>query len=119
MVYCRATNSLSIGRTCPYDDTPFWSSVVFNEGNLPMKATLASCLSYLIVVFISMASAVSVLAQEISASGIDQLKAQMNSQQKLIEKQQARIDALESALAEQHRILVNVIQAKAQGAMLV
>jgi hypothetical protein len=82
-----------------------------------MKVAVASCLSFLIVVSVSMTSSISVLGQETSASGIDQLKAQMNSQQTLIEKQQARIDALESALAEQHRILVNVIQAKAQGAV--
>ena len=82
-----------------------------------MKAAVASCSSFLIVISVSMTSSISVLGQEISASGIDQLKAQMNSQQTLIEKQQARIDALELALAEQHRILVNVIQAKAQGAV--
>jgi hypothetical protein len=60
-----------------------------------------------------------VLAQEFSAPDIDQLKVQVNSQQKLLEKQQARIDALERALAEQQRTLVNVVPGKAQKAMLV
>jgi hypothetical protein len=62
---------------------------------------------------------VSVLAQELSAPDIDQLKAQMNSQQKLLEKQQARIEALESALAEQKRVLLDLDQGEANGGMRV
>jgi Na+-transporting NADH:ubiquinone oxidoreductase subunit NqrC len=68
---------------------------------MPMKATLASCWSFLFVFAVSMTCSVSVRAQESSVTDIDQLKAQMNSQQKLLEKQQAQIQALESALAEE------------------
>ena len=85
-----------------------------------MKTTVASCLFYPFVVSVLMTSSVSVLAQEFSAPrDIEQLKAQINSQQKLLEKQQAHIEALESALAEQQRMLLNLDQGKANGAMLI
>jgi hypothetical protein len=84
-----------------------------------MKITVAGCLFSLFVFSASMRSSMYVLAQEFSAPDIDQLKVQVNSQQKLLEKQQARIDALERALAEQQRTLVNVVPGKAQKAMLV
>jgi hypothetical protein len=85
-----------------------------------MKTTVASCLFCLFVVSVLMTSSVSVLAQQFSAPrDIDQLEAQINSQQKLLEKQQAHIEALESALAEQKKMLLNLYQGKANGAMLV
>jgi hypothetical protein len=84
-----------------------------------MKATLASCWSFLFVFAVSMTCSVSVLAQESSATDIDQLKAQMNSQQKLLEKQQAQIQALESALAEEQGMLLNLVQGKPNAAMVV
>ena len=85
-----------------------------------MKTTVASCLFCPLVFSVLMTSSVSVLAQEFLASrDIDQLKAQINSQQKLLENQQAHIEALESALAEQKRMLVNLDQGKANGAILV
>jgi len=67
-----------------------------------------------------LAPSVSVLAQSSPATtDIDQLKAQMNAQQKLLEKQQAHIQALESALAEQQKMLTNVVQGAKGSATLV
>ncbi len=54
-----------------------------------------------------------------SATEIDELKAEMSVQQKLLEKQQAHIEALESALAAQQKILVEVVHGGANGDRLV
>jgi hypothetical protein len=91
----------------------------FQRREIPMKATLASCWSCLFVFAVSMTCSVSARAQESSATDIDQLKAQMNSQQKLLEKQQAQIQALESALAEEQVMLLNLVQGKPKAAMVV
>src|SRR5215510_8693206 len=80
-----------------------------------MKATAA----FLFVLSVLLRSSASVLAQESSATDIDQLKAQMRLQQKLLEKQQEQIQALESALAEQQRLLAKAVQGNAYGAMSV
>jgi len=66
-------------------------------------------------------TSLAVLAQSSAGTtDIEQLKAQMNAQQKLLEKQQAHIQALESALSEQQKMLTNVVQGGANGsAMLV
>jgi septal ring factor EnvC (AmiA/AmiB activator) len=76
-----------------------------------MKAAFSSAF------FVLITSSVSVLGQGSSMTDTDQLRAQMNSQQKLLEQQQARIQALESALAEQQRVLAKVLQSHANGAM--
>jgi len=78
-----------------------------------MKATAA----LLFVFFFLLTSSAVMLAQESSATDIDQLKAQMRLQQKLLEKQQEQIQALESALAEQQRMLTKVAQGNAYGAL--
>ena len=75
--------------------------------------------TFFCIALVFMTPSASLLAQESSAANIDQLKAQMNSQQKVLEQQQAHIEALESALAEQKRMLVNVVQSNANGAILV
>jgi len=74
--------------------------------------------SLLLFVALLLASPLCVLAQTSSevpqsttaSSDIEQLKAQMNAQQKLLEKQQSHIQALESALAEQQQVILGVVQ---------
>jgi hypothetical protein len=64
----------------------------------------------------------SLKAQSSSASletEIDELKAQIKAQQKLLEKQQAQIQTLESALATQQKMLVEVTHSGANGSALV
>jgi hypothetical protein len=50
---------------------------------------------------------------------MDELKAQMKAQQKLLEKQQARIESLESALATQQKTLAEVAHSGASGPAMV
>jgi hypothetical protein len=50
----------------------------------------------------------SMKAQSSSANDMDELKAQVKAQQKLLEKQQAQIQNLESALATQQKMLLQV-----------
>jgi hypothetical protein len=76
-----------------------------------MKATAA----FLLASSVLATSSVSLRAQESSVTEIDQLKAQVNSQHEMLENQQARIQALESALAEQQRVLAKVLQSRANG----
>jgi len=61
----------------------------------------------------------SMKAQSSSAGEMDELKAQMKAQQKLLEKQQARIETLESALATQQKMLTEVAHNGANGPALV
>jgi hypothetical protein len=59
-------------------------------------------------------------AQASSSTGeIEQLKSIVGQQQRALEQQQAQIVALQSALAEQKQILVNLVQGETSGAMLV
>jgi len=58
-------------------------------------------------------------AQQSSESDIDQLKAKIDSQQKLLEEQQAQIRLLQANLAEQQKILAKVVQGNADEATLV
>src|SRR3974377_1056207 len=58
-------------------------------------------------------------AQSSSANEMDELKAQMKAQQKLLEKQQARIETLESALATQQKTLAEVAHSGASGPAMV
>jgi hypothetical protein len=76
-----------------------------------MKATAA----FLLVSSVLTTSSVSLRAQESSVTEIDKLKAQINSQHEMLENQQARIQALESALAEQQKVLVKVLRSHANG----
>ena len=77
---------------------------------------IASFLSLFVVL---LGTSVSVPAQASQAVDIEQLKAQMSAQQRLLEKQQAHIQVLESALAEQQKMLAKVVQASPDGAMAV
>src|SRR5215469_1403792 len=82
-----------------------------------MKATIV-CRRFLFVFSILVMSSVPAFGQAFSASDAEQLKAQVNSQQKMLQKQEAHIEAIESALAEQQRILAKLLEAKADGAVL-
>src|SRR5271165_6323816 len=82
---------------------------------------MKSKVAMLFLLVFLLATSLAVIAQSSTAtSDIEQLKVQMNAQQKLLEKQQTHIQALESALAEQQKMLTNVVQGGANGsAMLV
>ena len=72
---------------------------------------MKSKVAMLFLLVFLLATSLAVIAQSSTAtSDIEQLKVQMNAQQKLLEKQQAHIQALESALAEQQKMLTNVVQ---------
>jgi len=77
-----------------------------------MKATIV-CRRFLFVFSILGMSAVPAFGQAFSAFDAEQLKAQVNSQQKMLQKQEAHIEALESTLAEQQRIFGEI--ARRQG----
>ena len=80
---------------------------------------MKSIVPFLFLFAVLLATSLSVLAQSSPATtDIEQLKAQMNAQQKLLEKQQAHIQALESALAEQQKMLTNVVQGGANGSAM-
>src|SRR5271166_5747753 len=78
-----------------------------------MKAT------NLLVIALAVAIPLSMKAQSSSATEMDELKTQMKAQQKLLEKQQAQIQTLESALATQQKMLVEVTHSGAKGPALV
>ena len=85
-----------------------------------MKAT------NLLVIALAVAIPLSMKAQSSSATEMDELKAQMKAQQKLLEKQQAQmqkqqaqIQTLESALATQQKMLTEVAHTGATGPALV
>ena len=61
----------------------------------------------------------SMKAQSPSETELDELKAQMKEQQKLLEKQQARIETLESALATQQKTRAEVAHYGASGPAMV
>ena len=72
-----------------------------------------------LVIALALVIPLSVKAQSSSVTEIDELKAQMKAQQKLLEKQQAQIQTLESALATQQKMLAEVIHSGANGPALV
>jgi len=61
----------------------------------------------------------SMKAQSSTETELDELKAQMKAQQKLLEKQQARIETLESALATQQKTLAEVAHSGTNGPAMV
>src|SRR6516225_5207846 len=63
----------------------------------------------LLVIALVVVIPVSMKAQSSSVSEIDELKAQMKAQQKLLREQQAEIQTLKSALATQQKMLVEVV----------
>jgi hypothetical protein len=73
----------------------------------------------LLVTALAVAIPLSMKAQSSSVTEIDELKAQMKAQQKLLEKQQAQIQTLESALATQQKMLAEVVHTGANGPALV
>jgi hypothetical protein len=73
----------------------------------------------LLVIALALVIPLSMKAQSASLTEIDGLKAQMKAQQKVLEKQQAQIQTLESALATQQKMLVEVIHSGAKGPALV
>lgn len=62
----------------------------------------------LLVVALVVLTPLSIKAQSSSETEMNELKAQLKAQQKLLEKQQAQIQALESALATQQKMLMEV-----------
>jgi len=67
---------------------------------------------FLSAIFVLVAVSIDASAQEASGSDIDHLKAQ-------VEKQQARIEALESALAAQQQLLLKIASANSQRGILI
>ena len=67
---------------------------------------------FLPAIFVLVAVSIDASAQEASGSDIDHLKAQ-------VEKQQARIEALESALAAQQQLLLKIASANSQKGILI
>jgi hypothetical protein len=70
-----------------------------------------------LVIVLAVLMPLSMKAQS-SATEMDELKAQMRAQQKLLEKQQAQIQTLESALATQQKMLASVVQRGGNGPRL-
>jgi hypothetical protein len=70
--------------------------------------------SFLLLLAVLLGTSVSASAQTSQAAHMEQLKGQMNAQQKLLEKQQAQIQALESALEQQRRMLAKAVQPGAE-----
>jgi hypothetical protein len=73
--------------------------------------------SSLLLIAALLRSSIPVYAQTSQADDIEQLKAQMNVQQRLLEKQEAHIQALEAALSEQSKMLARVVQPSADAAV--
>ena len=73
----------------------------------------------LLVIALAVAIPLSMKAQSSSETELDELKAQMKEQQKLLEKQQARIETLESALATQQKTLAEVAHSGTNGPAMV
>jgi hypothetical protein len=76
--------------------------------------------SVLALLWVLSAGCLSVMAQASnSTADIEQLKLILSQQQKALEQQQAQIRALQSALAEQQKMLVDVVQGRASVSALV
>src|SRR5271165_4680085 len=72
---------------------------------------MKSLVSCLLVSVLLPATSLSVLAQSSPATtDIEQLKSLVGAQQKALEQQQAQIEKLQSALAEQQQMLIGVVQ---------
>src|SRR5271165_2574292 len=95
------------------------SVLMFGSLWSPTGGTVKIIAPFLSLFVFSLGTSVSVPAQTLQASDIEQLKAQMSTQQRLLEKQQAQIQALESALAEQQKMLARMVQASPDGARVV
>ncbi|HMD41430.1 MAG TPA: hypothetical protein VKH45_00020 [Candidatus Acidoferrum sp.] len=71
-------------------------------------------LRFLSVFVVLLGTSLSDRAQTSQVNDVAQLKEQMSAQQTLLEKQQAHIQALESALAEQQKLLANLVDTNSQ-----
>lgn len=82
------------------------------------SVTSMKALSLIIIIFIYVfAGGPLLLAQTSSDAGdLEQLKSVVRSQQQLLEQQQAQIQALQLALAEQKQILAGIVQQRTEGA---